>query len=295
MDRKGENSRQTSPRMATTLDHSIDLSVVIPAYNEALRLTRTLDATAAFFEARPERYEIIVVDDGSTDGTRKIAEAWAARQSLQQGLLRVLDYGSNRGKGHAVRHGILRAAAERYVLYMDADLATPIEEIDVLLAALDAGEANGIQVAIGSRPLAASQLLVRQPWYREMAGRAFNGAVQLAATPGIHDTQCGFKLMTARAARSIFSRATLDGFSFDVEALLLARKLGLGIAEVPVRWAHQEGAAAFSTPGAYMRQGIRMVGDLTRIRWAHRSVRPIVTSHVAGTGIATTASARPNP
>jgi dolichyl-phosphate beta-glucosyltransferase len=102
--------------------------------------------------------------------------------------------------------------------------------------------------------------------------------VQAAATPGIRDTQCGFKLMTALAAQQIFSRCTLDGFSFDVEALLLARKLGYSVAEVPVRWAHQEGAAAFASSGAYLWHGMKMLADLASIRWVHRTVRPANSS-----------------
>jgi dolichyl-phosphate beta-glucosyltransferase len=258
----------------------VALSVVVPAFNEALRLPRTLEATTRYLESRGALYEILIVDDGSTDATVRVAEEWGAAHPLRLGTVQALRYDRNHGKGYAVRFGVLRATGA-LVLYMDADLATPIKEMEKLEAALpSSGE---IQVAIGSRPLASSQLLVRQPWYRELAGRAFNGLVQIAATPGIQDTQCGFKLMTATAARVIFSRCTLEGFSFDVEALLLARKLGFGIAEVPVRWAHQEGAAAFATPGAYLRHGLRMIGELTRIRWTHRAVRRLPAPSAAST------------
>lgn len=246
------------------------LSVVIPAYREAARLPRTLAATVEYLDRRGDLWEILVIDDGSPDETARVAEAWAAgHPSAIGGSLRVLRYDLNQGKGHAVRYGILRTSGKR-VLFMDADLATPIEEIEKLEAALDAGA----DIAIGSRPMRESELLVRQPLYREIAGRFFNGIVQTIATPGIHDTQCGFKLMSAPAAKEIFSRCTLDGFSFDVEALFLARRLGLKIAEVPVRWAHQEGAAAFSGKMAYLRHGLHMIADLARIRWAHRAVRP---------------------
>ena len=212
------------------------------------------------------------MDDGSRDDTALVAQTWAEKQNADvSGRVRVLRYEQNRGKGYAVRYGILRVSENAtHVLFMDADLATPIEEVEKLYAAFD----NKTPVAIGSRPLADSQLLVRQPRWREMLGRWFNHAVQIAATPGIKDTQCGFKLMTAQAARAIFSRCVLDGFSFDVEMLFVARKLGFSIAEVPVRWAHQEGAAAFATKGAYLRHGIKMVADLFRIRWAHRAVSP---------------------
>lgn len=265
------------------------LSVIIPAYNEAARLPRTLEATCVYLDARGTAYEVLVVDDGSTDDTAAVAKEWTNRPAQPESKLQVLRYEQNRGKGHAVRHGVLRASGER-VLYMDADLATPIEEIEKLEAALADGTT---QVAIGSRPLRQSELLVRQPWYREMLGRGFNQVVQALATPGIQDTQCGFKLLNGEAARHIFSRCQLDGFSFDVEALFLVRKLGYRIAEVPVRWAHQEGAAAFATKGAYLRHGIRMLAELRRIRRIHHDVRP-----VAGVAVSATAgvgSTNPSP
>lgn len=259
---------------------AIFLSIVIPAYKEAARLTRTLNATTAYLHARRTRvgddWEILVVDDGSRDNTTPVAQNWAASQSPDiAARVRVLCYEQNRGKGYAVRFGILQADEKStHILFMDADLATPIEEIEKLTAALT----PQTPVAIGSRPLAGSELLVRQPLWRETLGRFFNHAVQIAATPGIKDTQCGFKLMTAPAARAIFSRCVLDRFSFDVEMLFVARKLGFGIAEVPVRWAHQEGAAAFATKGAYLRHGLKMVADLFRIRWAHRAVSPALVA-----------------
>ncbi|MBC8104188.1 MAG: glycosyltransferase family 2 protein [Cytophagales bacterium] len=253
------------------------LSVVIPAYNEAARLVRTLEATAAYLETRQGSYEILIVDDGSRDATARTAAEWIARQHLQLGTARVLSYEPNRGKGHAVRYGILRAVGEK-ILFMDADLATPIEEIVKLEGALkEMRDGLPIQVAIGSRDVTNSQLLVRQPLYREAAGRLFNKAVQILATPGIHDTQCGFKLLTREAAQAIFSRCTLDGFSFDVEAIYLARRLGYAVAEVPVRWAHQEGAAAFATKGAYLRHGLRMIRDILHIRQTHRGLRARAT------------------
>jgi len=179
------------------------------------------------------------VDDGSTDGTA----ARAARERV-----RVLRHEPNRGKGYAVRRGMLAATGERRLL-TDADLSTPIEELAKLQAALD----EGYDVAIGSRAIAGARIEVHQPAYREAMGRLFNRLVQVLLLPGLHDTQCGFKLFSAGAAGAAFAPATLDGFSFDVEALYLARQRGLRIAEVPVTWRNDAatrvglggGAAAF--------------------------------------------------
>ncbi|MCS7208001.1 MAG: glycosyltransferase family 2 protein [Fimbriimonadales bacterium] len=228
------------------------LSVVIPAYNEATRIERTLQRITEYLDARGDTYEILVVSDGSTDDTEGIVLRFA--QSHPQVTL--LAYQPNRGKGYAVRYGILRARGER-ILFSDADLATPIEELEKLEPYLE----QGYPIAIGSRPLRESQLIVRQPLYREMAGRAFNKVVQLLAVRGIHDTQCGFKLFTRAVAHDIFSRCRLNGFSFDFEALYYAQRLGYPIAEVPIRWMHQEGSKV-----RLLRDGLRMVRDLLWLR-----------------------------
>ena len=245
-----------SPRIA--------LSVVIPAYREAERLPRTLARCREYLLHRGLVHEILVVDDGSTDETTAVAERFEGVTALR--------YENNRGKGYAVRYGMLRARGER-ILFMDADLATPMEELEKLEAALDAHPEAG--VAFGSRPLRESTLEVRQPLFRELSGRLFNKAVRVFATSGYADTQCGFKLFTADAAREIFSRSKLDGFSFDVELLFLALRLGFQPREVPVRWAHQEGAAAFATRADYVKHGIRMLRDISKIRWMHRAVVPL--------------------
>ncbi len=232
---------------------NLRLSVVIPAYNEETRIQRTLERTVEYLDTSPWKpYEILVVSDGSTDQTESIVKAFA--QTHPQ--VKLLAYQPNRGKGYAVRYGILRAQGE-WVLFSDADLATPIEELEKLAPYLEGGYA----VAIGSRPLRDSQLVVRQPFYREMAGRAFNKVVQLLAVRGIHDTQCGFKLFTRESAQAIFSLCRLDGFSFDFEALYYARRLGYSIAEVPIRWMHQEGSKV-----RMLRDGLRMLRDLVWLR-----------------------------
>ncbi|MCX7925649.1 MAG: glycosyltransferase family 2 protein [Fimbriimonadales bacterium] len=228
------------------------LSVVIPAYNEETRIERTLQRVVEYLNARGDSYEILVVSDGSTDATEAIVQRFAQAHPQVQ----LLAYQPNQGKGYAVRYGILRARGE-WILFSDADLATPIEELEKLEPYLK----QGYPVAIGSRPLRESQLVVRQPFYREMAGRAFNKAVQLLAVRGIHDTQCGFKLFTREAAQEIFSRCRLNGFSFDFEALYYAQRLGYPIAEVPIRWMHQEGSKV-----RLLRDGLRMLRDLVWLR-----------------------------
>ena len=219
------------------------LSVVIPALNEAARLPRSLQRIAGHLEGLWESYEILVVDDGSTDAT-----ADTAARTLGTGVT-VLRNERNRGKGYSVRRGMLAATGARRLM-TDADLSTPIEELRGLGARLDAGD----DIAIGSRALPGSRIEVHQPILREGTGRIFNLFVRLLAVPDVRDSQCGFKLFTAAAAEAVFSRCRLDGFSFDVEALHVARRLGLRIAEVPVVWRNDaasrvtllRGAAAFA-------------------------------------------------
>jgi dolichyl-phosphate beta-glucosyltransferase len=216
-----------------------DLSVVIPAYNESLRLPRTLAAISAFLASWPGTAEVLVVDDGSRDDTAAVARALGAT---------VVGDAQNHGKGHAVRRGMLAARGVRRLM-TDADLSTPMEDLPALMARLD----EGYGVAIASRAVAGSRVLVRQPWYRENLGRVFNLWVRMVALPGLADTQCGFKLFSAEAAEAVFGAARQDGFSFDVEALYIARRRGFRIAEVPVTWRNDlatsvrtlQGAAAF--------------------------------------------------
>jgi dolichyl-phosphate beta-glucosyltransferase len=216
------------------------LSVVVPAYNESARLPPTLRQLREWLAASRLRHEIVVVDDGSTDDT-----AAAARASGGESLV-LLRHEPNRGKGYAVRRGMLAATGARRLM-TDADLSTPIEELPKLMAELD----RGFDVAIGSRAIAGARIDVHQPLYREAMGRAFNALVQRLLLPGLHDTQCGFKLFSAAAAEAAFSAARLDGFSFDVEALFLARRRGLRVAEVPVVWRNDAATrVSFAAGGA---------------------------------------------
>lgn len=228
------------------------LSIVVPAYNEEARIGSSLAEMLAYLEKQNYDFEVLVVDDGSTDGTRALVEGFIPEHPR----LRVLHYDGNRGKGYAVRYGMTRAAGN-FVLFSDADLATPIEMVERLMEAVRKGQ----DVAIGSRDIVGSKLDKHQSAVRELGGKVFNKIVQLLAVPGIHDTQCGFKLFTRASAQNIFGRCQVDNFSFDVEALYLARQLGYGVAEVPVRWHHVEGSKFCPE-----REAMRMIKTLFRIR-----------------------------
>ena len=235
------------------------LSVVVPAYNEEERLPRTLDRLHEYYETQDYPYDVTIVSDGSKDGTAQLVQDFVASHPK----FRLIDYSPNRGKGHAVRLGILAAPGD-LILFCDADLATPQEETEKLLPYM----AKGADVAIGSRPIAGAKLEIRQPWYREMAGRMFNKAVQLVGIRGIDDTQCGFKIFSRAAAMDIFKRTKLTGYGFDFESLMIARDLGYRIEEVPIRWMHQEGSKV--NP---IRDGLRMLGELVKLRIQGKKAR----------------------
>lgn len=214
---------------------SASLSIVIPAYNEEQRLPPALARVRAYLDAstRYSAVEIVVVDDGSRDGTAALVEA-VARQDPRVRLLR---NPGNRGKGYSVRHGMLEARNE-WVLFSDADLSAPIEELDKLL---DSALARSARVAIGSRALDRSLIGVHQSHMRELAGIVLNRVMRLVTGLPFADTQCGFKLFRRDAARLIFARQQLNNFTFDVEDLFIARILGVPAVEVPVRWNNVEG------------------------------------------------------
>ncbi len=201
--------------------------MVVPCYNEEQRLPRTVEQIERYLDAKKAPYELILVDDGSADGTRQVMDAAAARHDG----VRVEALPRNRGKGRALAVGVASATGDE-ILLTDADLSTPIEELDKLQAALS----NGAGVAIGSRALRDSRVEVSQPFYRVLMGKAFNLIVQVVLLPGIWDTQCGFKLFRADVAHEVFAGLSTDGFGYDPEVLYRARKHGVKIAEVPVVW-----------------------------------------------------------
>jgi dolichyl-phosphate beta-glucosyltransferase len=198
------------------------LSVVVPAYNEEERLLVSLPKIAGYCRDRFAQFEIIVADDGSTDRTPAVAEAAGAR---------VIRLARNTGKGAAVRAGMLAANGD-WILFSDADLSTPIEEFDKMLPHLS----GNTDVVIGSRDMPDSQIERHQNFLRESMGKTFNLCVRLLAGLPYHDTQCGFKCYRRAAAQAIFQRTQIDGFAFDVETLVIARRLGYRVVELPVRW-----------------------------------------------------------
>jgi dolichyl-phosphate beta-glucosyltransferase len=240
----------------------IFLSVIIPAYNEENRIVPSLERIVDYLSAQEYAAEIIVVDDGSTDETAQRIERF---RDQHRGMahcpeITVTGDGINRGKGAAVKRGMLKGCG-RFLLFSDADLSTPIEDVEKLLACLE----GDCDIAFGSRSLPGSQVEVHQPLYREWMGKTFNKFVRLLTVQGFVDTQCGFKLFRRDAARDLFARQRLDGFSFDVEILYLARKGGYRIREVPVRWINSPDTRVHA-----LHHSVQMFRDLFRIRALHR-------------------------
>jgi dolichyl-phosphate beta-glucosyltransferase len=242
-----------------------DVSVVVPAYNERRRLPVLLDvledgAVSTFEPAGLRVAEMIVVDDGSTDGTWELLE----ERCGDSALLRPVRLAENRGKGAAVKAGML-AARSPLALLSDADMSTPLEEVGRLARELE----RGFDIVIGSRGLPESDIVVHQPGYRELAGKSFNLGLRLLTGLPYRDTQCGFKLFRTPAARPLFAQQWIDGFAYDVEILVLARRAGLRVAEVPVRWFNDP-----DTTVNLFRASGRMALDLLRVAFhARRPVR----------------------
>lgn len=249
------NRNTAAPRGFTHLTKTLPptYSIVIPAYNESARIRATLDRVLAFVRQRQWDAEILVVNDGSRDDTAQIVEQYAAEHPM----LRLLHNPGNRGKGYSIRNGMLHASGE-ILLFSDADLSSPIEEADKLFAALH----NGADIAIGSRWLRAELQTQRQSLHRQLLGRVFNLALRLVLGLPYHDTQCGFKAFTRRAADAIFPLQRIEGWGFDPEILFLARKFGMKIEEVPVQWAHSGDTRIHP-----VRDGIRMFMEMLKIRW----------------------------
>lgn len=227
------------------------LSIIIPAYNEAERIKSTLDKISDFLRVQRYRYEIIVVDDGSSDDTREIVAEAAARIPM----LKILKLPLNQGKGAAVKTGMLAAEGE-VRLFMDADNSTSIEQVEKLLPYLR----NGYDIAVGSRRIAGAEIRVSQPFVREVLGACFRAIVHFLIPLDIIDTQNGFKLFTSAAAEMLFKNLHTNGWGFDVEILFFAHKMRLTVAEVPIVWANDY-RSQLRFPDM-----LRMIPDLLRIR-----------------------------
>lgn len=232
------------------------LSVVIPAYNEASRLAMTLERLLNYLRAQDYSSEVIVVDDGSSDSTRALAESFVAVARPIE--LRVIASEGNRGKGFSVLNGVRHARGE-IILFTDADLSTPIEEAEKLLEPL---RSCRYDITFGSRGLKDSDVRVRESIVRESGGKIFNLVVRLVTGLPYKDTQCGFKAFKRDATRWVFDRQTIYDFGFDVEILYLASKRGLRLLEIPVQWSHHA-----DTRIRFFSDAVRMSVDLLRIRF----------------------------
>ena len=238
--------------MSSSKESQPTVSIVVPAFNEAARIGASIRKIDEFVRQSPISFELIVVDDGSSDDTVAIINPFSIKG------LRLIRNHQNRGKGYTVRKGVL-AATGKYVLFTDADLSAPIDEMTKLL---DVALNEDADVVIGSRAVDRSYIEKHQTRFRELGGIVFNRMVRVFLGLDLHDTQCGFKLFHREKSRLIFEKQTTNGFGFDPELLFLARLHGLRIRETPVRWSHAEGSKV-----RFLRDSSRMFLDLVRIRW----------------------------
>jgi dolichyl-phosphate beta-glucosyltransferase len=243
----------SSDQRLKTADGRPTYSIIIPAYNEAARVGASLERVLAYVNERGWDAEVIAINDGSRDNTAEIIRGYADKNPR----LQLLENPGNRGKGYSVRNGMLHAQGE-VLLFSDADLSSPIEEAEKLLAALK----DGADVAIGSRWLRSDLQTQRQPFHRQLFGRVFNLLLRIILGLRFKDTQCGFKAFTRRAAKAIFPLQKIERWGFDPELLYLAKKFKFKVVEVPVAWAHREGTSI-----SPLRDGTKMFLEMLRIRW----------------------------
>lgn len=235
----------------------MELSLIIPAYNEELRISATLQHILDYLHRQGESFEILIVDDGSTDHTRAVVQYFIEHYPQE---VKLLKNPRNRGKGYSIKRGVEEATGD-IILFSDADLSTPIEEMEKLLPYLK----EDYDIAIGSRALPESKIMVHQPWYRENMGKIFNLLVQALVFPGIKDTQCGFKAYKTKVAKELFSQSFIEGFAFDVEILYLARKAKYRVKEVPISWLNSPQSKVHP-----LIDSARMFWELLKIRRRHK-------------------------
>jgi len=237
------------------------LSIVIPVYNEENRIKKTLGKIVDYFSQKEIKYEIILVNDGSTDNTGEIINEFKDKLDNNESncTISIIDNKRNTGKGFSVRSGMLTSKG-KYILFSDADLSTPIEEVEHLLFYLK----DGFNIAIGSRSLKESKIIIRQNKVRESMGKFFNFLVRKITSLKYIDTQCGFKIFDRKAIDSIFPYLKIDDFSFDVEILYLAEKFGLKVKEVPIHWLNSRDSKV-----SMIKDPIFMIINLIRIKKIH--------------------------
>jgi dolichyl-phosphate beta-glucosyltransferase len=233
---------------------STEISVVVPAYNEEALIQSTLDGLRSYLQTRPEPFEIVVVDDGSQDGTVALVNAW---QKANDAILKLVTNPANKGKGFSVRRGVQESCG-RFIIFMDADLPYELDAIDDFLIALR----NGHDLAVGSRVLPSSSVRGVSA-IRYLAGQVFSWLEQAVLGTGLADTQCGFKAFNAKAAREIFRRVTIDGFGFDVEMIYIARKLEYSIHPVAVQMIDRHRASRVRL----VDDSVKMFINLFTVRW----------------------------
>jgi dolichyl-phosphate beta-glucosyltransferase len=236
------------------------ISIIIPCYNESQRIWTTLIKINAFLPACFKDFEIIVVNDGSSDDT----EAVVLKAEKQIPAIKYLGYEVNQGKGYAIRKGVLHSTNE-LVLLTDADLSVPIEDIEKLLVWFD----KGFEVVIGSRGLAESRILIRQPWWRQSMGKIFNIIIKIFLLRDFQDTQCGFKLLEGSCARKVFGCGVVNRFAYDVEFLFLAKTMGCEIKEVPIRWIN-----SFASKVHPIKDSLQMAKDVVKIALKKKKLYP---------------------
>lgn len=251
-------------------------SIIVPAYNEAQRIGESLERMLAYISASRWSAEIIVVNDGSKDNTAEIVTDFSRRNPL----VRLVENPGNRGKGYSVRNGMLNASGQ-VLMFTDADLSSPIEEAAKIFAPIESGQAD---VTIGSRYLKSQMQTRKQPFYRRLLGRAFNGALRLVLGLSYVDTQCGFKAFSRKAALTIFPAMKIERWGFDPEILFLAERYGLRVEEVPVHWAHDHRSKI-----SPVRDGTRMLGELLKVRMNSASGKYLPPAKPAGVVSAKTA------